>query len=188
MERREFLRAGAAGLATVAGVLAHPGAASAQEAVAQDTVVNADAMAEATLGHYLQGKKTCAESVLLAGCEALGVKSKIVPDIALGLAGGIGLQGKTCGAITGAAMVLGIALAPKETEPAKRTLRVCDAVRAVCGEFEERFGTTECRKLCGLDLTTPEGRKTMKEKVKGETCRHYVEAGARLMAEQINKA
>jgi C_GCAxxG_C_C family probable redox protein len=188
MERREFLKAGTAGLATVVGALTCSGHAFAQEASVRVAPVDPDALGEAAIAHYMQGGRTCAESVLLAGCEALGVESEVAPEIALGLAGGIGLQGKTCGAVTGAAMVLGVALAPREPDPGKRTLLVCQAVGAVCKEFEKEFGSTECRRLCGLDLTTPEGRKTLKEKVKPEKCRHFVQSGARLMGEQINKA
>lgn len=188
MRRREFLTTGVTGLAAGPALWLLGAKVSAGEDAALRPSPDPARLAEATIAHFLPEGRTCCESILMAGCQALGIESELVPDIALGLAGGIGLQGRTCGAVTGAALVLGIALGPLEPEHPKRLLRVCEAVQALSKEFEERFGTLECRKLCGLDLTTPEGRKTLKERVKAQTCRQYMEACARMLAQRLGAA
>ncbi len=188
MKRRDFLRAGMCGGAAASAAGVFGGTAFAAEGELPAVDVHPESLAEATVKHFLPGKKTCSESILMAGCQALGIQSDLVPDIALGLAGGIGLQGKTCGVVPGAAMVLSLAVASKEPDYQKRKPRVFKAVGDLCKRFEAEFGTTECSKLCGLDLTTPEGRKILQERVKAEKCQIYVRACARMLAEALPNA
>ena len=188
MRRREFLQVGVSG--AVAASSACVCQCAARGAAPDDPAakVDPDGLARAAVEHFVPGKKTCGESLFMAGCEALGITSDLVPDVALGLAGGIGLQGKTCGTITGSAMVLSLAVASREPDYRKKKMRVLGAVGALYKRFEDEFETTECRKLCGLDLTTAEGRKALEEGVKEQKCRRFVEVAARMLAESLPKA
>lgn len=121
----------------------------------------------------------------MAGCEVLDIQSDLVPDIALGLAGGVGLQGETCGVITGSAMVLSLAVATEETEYAKKKMRTLEGVGRLHRAFRDQFGHTECRSLSGLDLTTPQGRQTLVQSVKAHKCSKCVKAGAELLAKEL---
>ena len=188
MKRREFLRATTAGLASVAGVMGLEHAAWAKAPRATGKPIDGDRLAKLATQHFLPGKRTCGEAVLMAGCEALGVKTDIVPDVALGLAGGIGMQGQVCGTIAAAAMVLGIAIGLKERDYKKKKARVFKATGELYKRFEKRFGTTRCRDLSGLDLTTPEGLKALMGGVKANTCSKFVDAAARLLADALAKA
>jgi len=49
----------------------------------------------------------CAESVLLAAAEALGVNSDLIPRIASGVCSGLARTGGLCGALSGALLVSG---------------------------------------------------------------------------------
>ena len=197
MDRREFLRAGvgagvSAGIAvstlTLAGCEKGPPKEERLARLAQPTKVDPDAFAEVAVKHFLPGKKTCGESILMAACDEFGIRSELVPNIALGLAGGVGLRGKTCGLVTGSAMVLGLVAGAKESEYKERFARVQKAVGAYVKRFEREFGSTACRKICGLDLTTPEGMKELKTKVKAEKCGKIVRTAARLLAESLETA
>jgi len=186
MKRREFLRTCVTG-ATV-------GAASSRllPTVHASTGegkrnINPEKLSETAYQQFIPGKLTCCESILMSGCEALGVKSDLVPDIALGLAGGIGLQGKTCGVLTGCALVLSLAIAQREKEYAKKKMATLQAVGRIYDAFKGRVGSTECRTLCGLDLTTPEGRKKLQESVKEQTCTRFVQVGSELLATELHK-
>jgi C_GCAxxG_C_C family probable redox protein len=145
-----------------------------------------DKFAETAYQCFIPGKRTCSESILMAGCRALGIESNLVPDIALGLAGGIGLQGNTCGILTTSAMVLSLAVAKKETEYAKKKMRTLQAVGRFYNAFKKSFGKTDCRSISGLDLTTPEGRTKLAEGVKLNTCSIFVREGAKLLAKELN--
>jgi C_GCAxxG_C_C family probable redox protein len=187
MKRRVFLKASMSGVLPVSAVCAFQGAAPAAEGHAASVKIDTEGLVKAARQHFMEGKKACSESILLAGCQALGIRSELVPDVALGLAGGIGLQGKTCGVVCASAMVLSLAVAPKEADYGKRKKRLLPAVGAVVKRFEDQFGSTECRKLSGLDLTTPEGRKALEESVKAEKCLGYLEACAKMLAEAVAK-
>lgn len=73
------------------------------------------------------------------------------------LGGGVAGMGEACGAITGAALALGLrdlhvpGGAPEE-EPA-----TSESLQELVREFEREFGARRCRDLTGLDLSTPEG-------------------------------
>jgi C_GCAxxG_C_C family probable redox protein len=182
MERRDFLKSCSAGLALGAGALSANGVARAAEGKPE---LDADKVAKSAYEHFIPGGLTCCESIALAGCEALGIKSDLIPDITLGLAGGVGLQGQTCGCITGAAMVLSLAVAAQEKDYATKKKRVLQATGRLYKQFAEQFGTTQCRQLCGLDLTTPEGMQKLAGGVKKDVCTKFVDAAARTMTKEL---
>jgi len=144
-------------------------------------------MAKSAVKHFLPGKLTCGESILLAGLESLGIKTKLAPDIALGLGGGVGLQGKTCSVLIGAAMILGLAVGAVEKDYKKKKMATFKAVGQFSKAFEKEYGCTVCRKLSGLDLTTVEGRKKLMASVKAERCCKLVEFGARTLAMSLQE-
>jgi C_GCAxxG_C_C family probable redox protein len=150
-----------------------------------NTEIDAERLKQSALDHFLKEDLTCCESILMAGCEALGVENDLVPDIALGLAGGIGLQGDTCGVLTSSAMVLSVAVGATETDYSRKKKRTFQAVGQVSSEFNKQFGCTDCRSLSGLDLTTVEGRKRLVEEVKAQKCAKFVSAAAELLARQL---
>jgi len=162
-------------------------AVSGAEAEARSQI-DAEKLAKSALNHFLPEKRTCCESILMAGCEALAIKSDLIPDIALGLAGGVGLQGDICGVLSAAAMVLSLAVAAKETDYTKKKARTLQAVGRLHREFKRQCACTDCRSLCGLDLTTAEGMRKLAEGVKTRKCAKFVEVGARLLAQELAKA
>lgn len=182
MKRREFVKACSAG--TVFGSLSAAGLTAAEETTKKP--VDPEKLAKTALGHFVAGKRTCGESILMAGCEALGVQSDLVPDIALGLAGGMGMQGETCGALTSSTMVLSLAVAQKEKEYPKKMMRTMQCVGRVHRAFKKQCGCTDCRSLTGgLDLTTPEGKEKLKAGVRAQKCTKYVEAAARILGQEL---
>ena len=95
----------------------------------------------------------CAPAVLSTYNEQLGLEKVLALKIACGFGGGIGRMGKTCGAVTGAVMVIGLKhgqvdLADEESRRQTYTL---------VNEFVDRFtalhGSIECRELIGYNLS-----------------------------------
>jgi|WetSurMetagenome_2_1015567.scaffolds.fasta_scaffold687410_1 C_GCAxxG_C_C family probable redox protein len=114
----------------------------------------------------IAGKKlNCSQSVLNAFCPELGLDAKLARKIALGFGGGMGHTGKTCGAVTGACMVIGLKYGDQKPENAQA---VKDKVYELVVELNRRFslihGSTECGKLLGYDLSTAEGLAAAREK------------------------
>jgi C_GCAxxG_C_C family probable redox protein len=103
----------------------------------------------------------CAQAVL--NCCGKGL---IDHDTALAVAGpfggGMGSLGKTCGAVTGAIMVIGLKhprLDIKDDVTRKESIRL---VRELIARFEARNGSIACKDLLGCDLSTPEGVEQFK--------------------------
>jgi C_GCAxxG_C_C family probable redox protein len=112
----------------------------------------------------------CAQAVLTAFCEELGMDKSMALKTALAFGAGMGRTGGLCGAVTGAYMVLG--LKPfLELTPAEKK----EKVYALVGEFNRRFkalhNSIECSALLGCDLGTPEGMAAARaKKLVSNTC------------------
>lgn len=187
MNRRDFCRAAAGTLAAGASVAALGPAALAGQAKAAKWDLSPDALAAEAVRVFLPEKRTCGEAMLAAGCKALGIKSEMVPDIALGLGGGVGLQGHVCGLVSSASMVISLAVAVRKSDYATKRNAAWKHAGKFCRDFVARFGTASCRKLSGLDLTTPEGMAALKARVKKDKCAKMVHAAARMLAARLRE-
>ncbi len=98
---------------------------------------------------------TCSEAILGAYASALGLPRETAVKISGGFGGGMA-QGKTCGAVTGAYMVLGLKYASGKPGGGYSRDRTYQLVQEFAHRFRERRGTTECRELLrenGVDMT-----------------------------------
>ena len=105
----------------------------------------------------------CAQSVLAAFCEELGLGA----DTALRLAGGFGgglRCGEVCGAVTGAAMVIG--LRHGHCVPGDQAQKLL--CNKKISEFMELYAATNgscvCRELLGYDMRDERARLANREK------------------------
>ena len=129
---------------------------------------------------HFDGGLYCAESVLVATCEALALQSNVVPRIATGLCSGMARTSGTCGALLGA--ILGIGLVAGRDSGEASVEPAYTIVRRLVEAFMERHGSTACPELIECDLGTTEGQRIFKEEHRVERCRRYVqEAGDMLM-------
>lgn len=106
----------------------------------------------------------CSQSVFAAFAPELGMDREKAFRVATGFGGGMARQGMTCGAVTGALMVLGlrhgIAL-QRDVEGKERTYaRTLHFMQ----QFRERHGSVLCREILGCDLSTPEGQREARDK------------------------
>jgi len=123
----------------------------------------------------------CAESVLQAIAESQGIQSELIPKIATGLCGGIARTGGVCGAVSGG--VLGLNLLAGRTQASQSPEAAHRIVRAFLGQFEARFGTTNCERLIGCRLDTPEGQRFFKENKLRETkCQVFTREAAGMVS------
>lgn len=98
----------------------------------------------------------CAQSVLLSYASALNLDEQTAVKIAAGFGGGM-VMAETCGAVTGAYMVLGL-----KTQSEGKTIQEIKAeAKASVRKFNELFiakhGSLKCKKLLGVNISTPEG-------------------------------
>ena len=75
-------------------------------------------------------------------------------------------MGETCGAATGAIMVLGLRHCGADCETRPGRNRVYAAVREFVCRFERRTGSVICRDLLGHDISTSEGLTKLVRSIK----------------------
>lgn len=99
----------------------------------------------------------CAETVLLVLEREFGIDDAADGAAAMALNGGVAYSGGTCGAITGAAIALGL-LAGQRVGQRARAKRLARALTAsVVDDVLAVDGATDCRALTGVDLRAPGG-------------------------------
>ena len=125
----------------------------------------------------------CSESVLQALAESCGIQSELIPKIATGLCGGISRSGNICGAVSGG--VLAIGLCYGRSRPGESPEETVRRVRAFLTRCEQRFGSTNCEKLLGCRLDTPEGQQFFKEHNLREKCAGLTREAARMASEAL---
>ncbi len=100
--------------------------------------------------------------MLLAVAEHKHIHSDIIPRIATGFCGGLAYTGGTCGAVSGG--IMAISLYQGRNQPTDSKERCYQTVREFLVQFTTEFGEVNCQKLTGVQLGTPEGQATFKEK------------------------
>ena len=128
----------------------------------------------------------CAESVLRALAQRLGIDDPNVPAIATGFCSGLSQTAGPCGAVTGAVMGIGLALGRREAGGSVG--QSYDATKALVNRFTEEFGSTNCAHLLGCHLGTPEGQQTFTEGKLWKRCMTYTGRAAELAADIIDTA
>jgi C_GCAxxG_C_C family probable redox protein len=127
----------------------------------------------------------CAQSVLLSHAEELKLDKTTALRIALGFGGGMAMA-ETCGAVTGAYMVLGMKaqFGEKSIQEIKTETKV--AVKRFNELFIAKHGSLKCKKLLGVDISTPEGSAVANEKNLFNTvCSDLVGSAAEILEKEF---
>ena len=130
----------------------------------------------------------CAQSVFSAFCEEFGLDTTTALKISCSFGAGMGRLAKTCGAVTGAYMVLGLKYGKflKEDNQSK------EINYAKVQEFSKRFtkmnGSIQCSELLeGYDISTPEGMEQAKNKgLFSSLCTKYVADAVGILEDMFN--
>ncbi|MEI6060257.1 MAG: C-GCAxxG-C-C family protein [Bacteroidota bacterium] len=102
---------------------------------------------------YFDGNYNCAQSVLAAFSEELGLSEDESLKVACAFGGGIGRQQLTCGAVTGAAMALGLKFGKGIDDSDDKKRLTYEKTISLFNEFTALHGSTNCRKLLNdLDM------------------------------------
>jgi C_GCAxxG_C_C family probable redox protein len=111
-----------------------------------------------------EASANCAQSVLCPFAEDLGLELGLAKRIAVGFGGGMGKLAGTCGAVTGAFMVLGLRYGSNAADQKASKDLVYGLVRDFAARFTAKNGSVTCRELLGCDIGTPDGMKEAQEK------------------------
>ncbi len=99
----------------------------------------------------------CAQSVLTPFIGSLNIDEQTVLRLSAGFGAGMGRLQETCGAITGAYMVIGLKYGKQESDDESKE-KVNNLIQEFTKRFKERHQFTNCRELLNCDLKTEEGQ------------------------------
>ena len=118
--------------------------------------------AEKAIG-FFNADLNCAQSVLTAYAEELDIDPELALSVSCGFGGGMGRLQETCGAVTGAFMVLGIHNCKRIKDNKERKEKTYAMIQEFSEKFKSLHGTMNCRLLLNCDLRTEEGQRYLKE-------------------------
>ncbi len=105
----------------------------------------------------------CSQAVFATYSELLGLDRVTALKTASPFGAGIARTGETCGAVTGALMLIGLKegkYLTEDEESKEKCYRIC---QEFMGKFKEIYGSVLCREILSCDLSTENGQKFAKE-------------------------
>lgn len=125
---------------------------------------------------------SCSQSVLCAYAPRFGLSRALARKVAGAFGGGMGRMGSTCGAVTGAFMVIGLKYGVTKVEDLPNKEKAYALVKEFVRKFTSRHGSIICKDLLGCDLSTPEGVKTaIEEKLFTTICPAFVRDTSKIL-------
>jgi C_GCAxxG_C_C family probable redox protein len=137
---------------------------------------------ETALSRFAEGFN-CPQAVFSVFAGDLGMDEEAALRVAAGFGGGMGRMAETCGAVTGAIMVLGLRHGAA-TPDREAKERVYQQVVEFIQRFKARNDTITCRGLFGCDIGTPEGlQRAQDENVFTALCPKFIRDAVEVLEE-----
>ena len=130
----------------------------------------------------------CSQSVFTAFAHRFGIDEETAKKISAGLGGGVGRMREVCGAVSGAAMVIGSICSAVDGKDSDGKQKNYELVREFAQRFTTQNGSIICRELLGLDVkmeNTAEPDKRTAEYYKKRPCVELVSCAAEILEEMI---
>jgi C_GCAxxG_C_C family probable redox protein len=125
---------------------------------------------------------SCAQAILSTFAPGLGLDEETALKLASGFGGGMGRMGKTCGAVTGAFMAIGLKYGKTKADDEESKERTYMLACEFAKRFESNNGSVTCNDLLGCDIATPEGmRRAEAEDLFNTLCPKLVRNAAEIL-------
>ena len=125
----------------------------------------------------------CSQSVFTTYCEEFGLDKEAALKLSCGLGGGMGRLQGTCGAVSGAYLLIGLKHGMYLKEDTAARVKTYEMVREFARLFEERNETTVCRNLVGVDLLNDDAQMTM-ARIR-EVCPKFIKDAAEIVEQLL---
>jgi C_GCAxxG_C_C family probable redox protein len=130
---------------------------------------------------------SCSQAVLSAYAPQFGLERESALKVSGAFGAGMGRMGETCGAVTGAFMVIGLKHGKTRAEDDEAKERAYRLVQEFADRFKARHGSIVCRELLGCDLSISEQRALAQEKKLTATlCPGFVRDAAEIVEQILN--
>ena len=129
----------------------------------------------------------CSQAMLATFGPLFNLDHETALKVSGAFGGGMGGLGETCGAVTGAFMVIGLKDGRINAEDLETEKRGYDLVRVFIDRFKSQHGSLICREILGCDISTPGGLKTAEEKELFTTlCPQLVQDSAEIIEQLLD--
>ena len=122
------------------------------------------------------GKYNCAQAVACAFADSIGVDENTIYDVGNAFGRGMGAMEATCGALTGAGIIIGIASGDR--------VKSMQSMAEILRRFDQRNGATICKHLKGITIDPQTGKMTPGKPLRA--CNLCVADSAEFLADAIS--
>ena len=138
---------------------------------------------------FLEGYN-CSQAVFTAFSHRFGIDEETAKRISAGLGGGVGRMREVCGAVSGAAMVIGSIVSATDGKDTQSKKENYELVREFAQRFKDIHGTVICREMLKIaadkkETATPDSRTA--DYYKNRPCLKVVEDAAEILMEMIGE-
>jgi len=141
-------------------------------------------LVEEAVNRFKEGL-SCSQAIFITYGKQYGIDEKIAKTIACSFGGGMGRTCQTCGAVTGAYMVLGFIHREDDEKVAKE--KTYALVQEFSRRFNELYGSVNCKELIKCDFRTLEGREYFRANNLNNKCSGLVRDSALILEELIKE-
>jgi len=128
---------------------------------------------------------SCSQAVLATYCERFGLNMEQAYRIGSSFGGGMHLD-QTCGAVTGAIMVIGLKNGRIRADDVEAKMNTAKKVVEFAKKFKARHGSIGCTELLGCNISTMEGYEEAKKKdLFKQICPKFVISAAEILDEML---
>lgn len=131
----------------------------------------------------------CAQAVACAFCEEMGLEEAAVAKMVSSFGGGLGKQREICGAVSGAAFVLGVLRGYSDPEATTEKTEHYARIQDFSARFKAEHETIICRELLkNLSLkkvNSPEPEPRTEEYYRVRPCVRFVETAAKIVENML---
>lgn len=136
-----------------------------------------------------KGGCNCAQAVVCAYADRLGIDEKTLLRLASSFGGGMGRMREVCGAVSGMFMVAGLLYGYDDLTDRAAKAGHYKLIRDLAAKFKEINGSIVCRELLGLEK--PEETHVPEERTesyyKKRPCAEYVKCAIKILDELIEE-
>jgi C_GCAxxG_C_C family probable redox protein len=127
---------------------------------------------------------SCSQAVLAQFSDLFGLDRRLALKISQPFGGGIAHRGETCGAVSGAFLVIGMKFGRTEVEDLEAREKTYEKINEFIDRFSAAHGSILCRDLLGVNLSEPGvHEKAEEEKLFDSICRPLIQSSIEILEE-----
>jgi C_GCAxxG_C_C family probable redox protein len=136
--------------------------------------------------NYFNNGFNCSQAVLISFKDKFDLDEKSLLQISSPFGAGMGRLQKTCGAVSGANMVLGLRFGKHVSDDKESGDKMYELVRVFDEEFINAHNSALCRNILNVDLMTEDGQAEFKDKeMKEKICNKCIETAVDILETMV---